>query len=112
MTPAHASDVSNFELVKERYDQKYKDYEPVEGKSYNIGDRVRISSMKSLFEKGYKHNWSKEIFVVDQVQHTTPTTYLLKDLSGDVVEGAFYAQEVRSTGDNSTTSKCYPAYES
>jgi hypothetical protein len=53
--------------------------------------------MKSIFDKGYKHNWSKEIFVVHQVQHTKPTTYLLKDLSGDVVEGAFYAQELSST---------------
>jgi hypothetical protein len=53
--------------------------------------------MKSIFDKGYKHNWSKEIFVVHQVQHTKPTTYLLKDLSGEAVEGAFYGLELRRT---------------
>jgi hypothetical protein len=97
MTPAQASDKVNETHIREKYLLKYKNYNPVEPYLYKVGDRVRISSMKSIFDKGYKHNWSKEVFVIDQIQHTKPTTYLLKDLSGDVVEGAFYAQELSST---------------
>ena len=33
---------------------------------FKIGDRVRISTLKNIFAKGYTPNWSKEIFIVDK----------------------------------------------
>ena len=45
-----------------------------------VGDRVRISKYKrTLFDKGYTPNWSEEVFVVVGIQHTNPTTYIIKD---------------------------------
>ena len=34
---------------------------------FNIGDRARITKYKNVFRKGYRENWSKEIFVIDSV---------------------------------------------
>ncbi|XP_043469457.1 uncharacterized protein LOC122503095 [Leptopilina heterotoma] len=42
-------------------------------------DKVRISKLKHIFEKGYTPNWTTEIFTIDRVNNTTPVTYLLRD---------------------------------
>lgn len=62
----------------------------------HIGDTVRISKVKSVFEKGYLPNWTEEIFTVSDVNKKyRPTTYKLKDYSNDVVEGSFYRHEIQ-----------------
>ena len=61
---------------------------------FEVGDVVRISRTKSVFEKEADHNWTRELFTVSQVRPTRPTTYMLKDSAGDQVMGAFYAQEL------------------
>ena len=81
MTPTEASMTKNQDKVRQIYNEKYSDYDPKEPKiKLNIGDKVRISKIKRTFEKGYTPNWSKEIFIIDKVQDTKPTTYKLKDL--------------------------------
>ena len=64
---------------------------------YKVGDRVRIFKWKSLFEKGYKANWTNEIFVVSEVNKTVPVTYQLKDLEGEEIYGKFYENELQKT---------------
>ena len=64
---------------------------------FQVGDKVRISKMKGVFEKGYLPNWSTEIYTIDHVQRTNPTTYLLKDYTGNSILGAFYAEELQKT---------------
>ena len=51
----------------------------------------------SKFEKGYKRNWTKEIFVVDEVNKTIPITYKIKDLEGEPILGSFYKEELSKT---------------
>lgn len=63
---------------------------------YKEGDVVRISKYKSQFAKGYTPNWSSELFKIYKVQLTNPTTYLLKDMSGQPILGAFYTQELQN----------------
>lgn len=62
-----------------------------------VGDFVRISKFKNLFEKGYEPNWSTEIFVIDKIQHTNPVTYKLKDLKDMPITGGFYEYELQKT---------------
>lgn len=62
---------------------------------YNLGDLVRISKYKHIFEKGFTPNWTTEIFRVHRVQRTNPLTYLLIDLDGNEVKGTFYVEELR-----------------
>lgn len=62
-----------------------------------IGDLVRISKYKGLFEKGYTPNWSTEIFRVIKIKITNPVTYLLEDLQNQPIAGGFYEYEVQKT---------------
>src|SRR6267154_2120281 len=59
-----------------------------------IGDRVRIYKYKTAFSKGYETNWTKEIFVISEIQNTSPITYKIKDLDGEDIVGSFYKQEL------------------
>lgn len=47
-----------------------------------------------MFSKGYIPNWTNEVFTVYRVQPTTPTTYLLKDNKGELLQGGFYGHEM------------------
>ena len=46
---------------------------------FKIGEKIRVSKIKQVFEKGYTPNWSTEIFTISQVMATNPITYKLKD---------------------------------
>jgi hypothetical protein len=62
---------------------------------FKIGDHVRISKVRGVFDKKYQSNWSTEIFVIDKVQLTNPTTYLLQDVSNHNIKGGFYEQQLQ-----------------
>ena len=64
---------------------------------FKVGDIVRISKSKHVFEKGYVPNWTTELFKVLKVQITNPTTYLLEDLQGHPISGGFYEYELQKT---------------
>lgn len=63
-------------------------------KKFKIGDHVRISKAKTIFDKSYNINWTPEIFQVYQVQDTLPATYLIKDYYGQPIAGTFYEQDL------------------
>lgn len=64
---------------------------------FKVGDRVRISRIKGVFEKGYLPNWSEEIYDIVNVKYTSPVTYILKDQSGEIIAGGFYTEELQKT---------------
>ena len=75
---------------------KKSDFEPnIIQTNFKIGDYVRISKNKKLFDKGYTNNWRNEIFVIDQILYTDPITIKIKDLNDEQIEGKFYEQEVQ-----------------
>ena len=56
-----------------------------------IGSRVRILQEKTLFEKGYKQNWSSEIYVIaNAIQKAGVVWYKLKKLDGTLLPGIKY----------------------
>ncbi|XP_077256709.1 uncharacterized protein LOC143894394 [Temnothorax americanus] len=61
---------------------------------FKVGDSVRVSKYKTIFEKGYTPNWTTEVFKIVKVQRTNPVTYLLEDYRGKSVVGAFYEHEL------------------
>jgi hypothetical protein len=63
---------------------------------FQVGDRVRISRVKGVFEKE-GNNWSRQVYLVAEALKTEPKTYLLTDLFGGKLEGSFYAQELQKT---------------
>ena len=62
---------------------------------FKVGDPVRVSKYKTLFEKGYTPNWTTEVFNIVKVQRTNPVSYLLEDYRKKSVAGAFYEHELR-----------------
>jgi transposase InsO family protein len=65
------------------------------GSKIRVGDRVRISELANRFRKGYERAWSNEIFTVFAIRPTRPPTYVIKDASGEIIEGRFYEQELQ-----------------
>ncbi len=62
-----------------------------------IGDYVRISNNKGVFEKGYEPSWSTELFIITHICPTAPVTYKLKDVYGNPIQGGFYNEEIQKT---------------
>ena len=59
---------------------------------FKVGDLVRVSKYKNIFDKGYILNWS-EVFVVSKIKNTVPWTYVVNDLNGAEITGSFYEKE-------------------
>ena len=55
----------------------------------------RISRVKGLFAKGYVQSWSEEHFVIASRLLRTPNVYLLRDLSGETLQGVFYEEQLQ-----------------
>lgn len=74
----------------------FKQKENVSASDVKVGDKVRISKVKSTFAKGYLPNWTEEIFTVASIDRKfSPTTYKLKDYNNEVIEGSFYRHEIQ-----------------
>lgn len=76
--------------------QKNQTIEPIRTR-FKIGDVVRISRQKALFEKGFTPNWSTELFTITSILPGNPTTFLLKDYENKKIRGSFYEQEIQKT---------------
>ena len=64
---------------------------------FKVGDNVRISKYKNIFDKGYTPNWSEEVFIVNKIKNTVPWTYAIGDLNGEEITGSFYEKELQKT---------------
>ena len=62
---------------------------------FNVGDHVRLSLRKRLFKKGYKMNWTEEIFQITRQLSRTPVVYTVQDLLERPIEGIFYEEELQ-----------------
>ena len=61
---------------------------------FKVGEKVRISKNKHIFEKGYTPNWTTEIFTISEVKNTDPVTYKLVDYQDHPIEGGFYQEDL------------------
>lgn len=60
-----------------------------------IGDKVRISRSKQMFEKGYTFNWTPEIYTITEIKDThLPVTYKIADAQDNEILGQFYGEEL------------------
>ena len=72
--------------MRKRSVKKYK---------YWIGDLVRISKARRVFEKGYLPSWTEETFIIYDRRHTQRPIYFIRDFEGENIEGAFYEEELQ-----------------
>ena len=96
MAPRDVNKRNEFQLWKKQADADDKIKVDVR-KLLHVGDYVRISLSKQLFAKGYDTQWTDEVFTIANVnkRQGSPVTYRLRDYEGEVIEGAFYREEVQ-----------------
>ena len=63
---------------------------------FKVGQTVFLARDKMLFEKGSSKNFRGEAFVVARVIDSTPPTFVIADMAGELLAGSFYAQELIS----------------
>ena len=96
MTPIEASKKKNELTVwYNLYPDRYKIYDLTP--KFSVGDKVRITKEKNVFEKGYTTRWKEEIFKIKEIQNTNPVTYKLADLKDKEIKGTFYEPELQKT---------------
>ena len=62
----------------------------------NVDDHVRMQRLKNIFEKGYKQNWTNEIFKIKKILNTSPfPKYVVADKDDEIVFGSFYDQQLQ-----------------
>ncbi|XP_060881579.1 uncharacterized protein LOC132953048 [Metopolophium dirhodum] len=90
MTPIQADSDPASVVIKQRKinNEKIK---------FKVGDKVRISTQKGVFTKGYLPNWSTEIFEIIKINKTLPATYQLQDYMSNPIAGCFYSSEISKT---------------
>lgn len=93
-TPANVNHKNESKIMKLLYDGYNSRDKKIKYK-FNVGDQVRISGLRKVFDKGYEEKWTNEIFVVSARLPTQPPTYNLKDEGGESIKGGFYAQELQ-----------------
>lgn len=87
MAPAKVDTKDVFAILHKSKSQNMKP-------KFQLGDKVRISAMNRPFRKGYKQQFSEEIFIVDKIFSTSPPAYILMDENQENIQGKFYETEM------------------
>jgi len=76
--------------------ESYKDLIHVSERppKFKLHDRVRLDKTRGIFEKGYWPTFTREVFEIYEIIPSVPVTYRVRDLSGNVISGIFYNQEL------------------
>jgi hypothetical protein len=72
-----------------------------------VGDLVRVSHLKSLFDREYQQKWSGEVYkVVGRYMREGIAVYKLTDYADEPITGTFYNDELQAVHvDENTTFK-------
>ena len=62
---------------------------------FKVGDQVKISKHKRIFQKGYLPSWTEETFTIAQRIPRDSPVYRLKEADGDFIQGTFYEPELQ-----------------
>ena len=62
---------------------------------FQVGDHVRISKTKRIFETSYLLNFTQEMFTIYKRFSRQVPVYKLKDDAGEILDGTFYEAELQ-----------------
>ena len=62
--------------------------------AFKISERVRISKYDLPFRKGYKPQFTREIFEIVANATRKPPTYTIEDEQDEIIQGKFYQKEL------------------
>ena len=89
-------DVKNTDFLSILYNKPLTRYKKLK---FKVGNRVRISKNDIPFRKGYKPQFTDEIFEISAVSTKKPPTYIIKDIEKEEILGKFYEIELRKCSD-------------
>lgn len=95
MKPNEVSRANEQQLLNTVYMYK-REYTKRRMAKFRVGEYVRLSEYRAVFDKSYTPNWTTAVFSVRKVQYNTdPITYLLKGYDDREINGSFYADEIQ-----------------
>ena len=101
MAPIKVTEKNKDEVYEELYIYPYwkslqKKKKKVTRFRYKIGDTVKISHLREVFDREYSQKWTSEVFTITQRLHMDgKPVYKLKDYSGEKIQGRFYQSELQ-----------------
>ena len=101
-TPAQAQDEAREASLWRRQYGDLAD-EPNAKPAFAVGDSVRVSLNKGLFEKGRAANWSAEVYTIAAVKQGPAPVYSLENQYGKAAGSNFYEAEPQRTSFSNTT---------
>ena len=83
--------VKNCDFMSILYSEPLREYKKP---GFKTGDRVQSSKQDLLFRKGYKPQFTGEVFESLAIATKKPPTYTIKDDQGEINQGKFYQKEL------------------
>lgn len=87
------------ELFYSMYDKYFRDSAVSRLKrkkhKFNVNDIVRVAIQKKGFQKASNATYTEEVFYINKVMNTFPTTYQITDENGKRIIGAYYDEELQ-----------------
>ena len=83
--------VKNSDFLAILYSKQLRNFRKPKSK---VGDRVRISKYDLPFKKGYKPQFTKEVFKIVAVSSKKPPIYTIKDEQDEIIRGKHYRKKL------------------
>ena len=83
--------IKNCDFISILYSKHLREFKKP---TFKIGDRVRISKYDLPFRKGYKPQFTREVFEIVAIATREPPTYTIKDEQDEIIQGKFYQKEL------------------
>lgn len=100
MAPNEVSDKNRDEVFQKLYGRKK--LPPV--CRFSKGDKVRLPSKKNVFDKGYKANWTDELFEISAVfDDGNVCYYSVRDADGQTLKRKYYTEELNLVSKNAVS---------
>ena len=61
---------------------------------FKVGDRVRIPKKIETFHRGYRIQFTEELFTTSHIPTENRPTYVVKDVNDEIIQGKFYEPEL------------------
>ena len=88
-------DVKNSDFLRVMYGGNDYGMTHTKHPRYQVGDIVRLAKVDKPFKKGYKPQFTDELFLIHKIATKKPiVTYNIKDMNNDPIQGKFYENEL------------------
>ena len=67
---------------------------PPQRPKFKVGDRIRIRRKIETFHRGYRIQFTEELFTISHIPTNNPPTYVVKDVNDEIIQGKFYEPEL------------------